>query len=282
MFYSRDYKYSGHIETFVSPLSGFYQLEAWGAQGGTCNYEESGKGGYSRGIFHNLVNDQIITICVGKQGKYVNSGTAYGGFNGGGNGYSPISSCSGGGGGSTNIILGDKNGENLVIAGGGGGICTHGSYYFGGHAGGLTGESNQTTQTYGQGGTQSEGGNPGHYSGSSYSSCTAKKGTKGYGGNACSTAGAGAGGGGGGYYGGGGGADIGSGGGGSGFLNSKLKHAKTYQGKVKFNSPTPGVYETGHKGDGFAIITATNFCTTSRKPGLASSLLFMLIITTKT
>ena len=240
---------------------GYFLLEAWGAQGGTCNYEESGKGGYSRGIFHNLVNDQIITICVGKQGKYVNSGTAYGGFNGGGNGYSPISSCSGGGGGSTNIILGDKNGENLVIAGGGGGICTHGSYYFGGHAGGLTGESNQTTQTYGQGGTQSEGGNPGHYSGSSYSSCTAKKGTKGYGGNACSTACAGAGGGGGGYYGGGGGADIGSGGGGSAFLNTKLKSRKTFSGSSIFISPTNGKFEVGHKGDGYAIISATNFCT---------------------
>ena len=263
---------------------GYFLLEAWGAQGGTCGYPESGKGGYSKGIFHNLKNDQTITICVGLQGKEGNSGTILGGFNGGGNGYPATeqSHCCGGGGGSTNIILGDKNGENLVIAGGGGGIASFSSIYFGGHAGGYTGESNQTSQTYGQGGSQSEGGKNGYYSGGNkYPSCTAGKGNKGSGGNACTTAGASAGGGGGGYYGGGGGADIGSGGGGSGYINPKLRYRKTYPGSTLFVSPTSGKTETGHKGDGYAIISATNYCTARGSNQNKFLISFVLLLSSK-
>ena len=248
---------------------GYYLLEAWGAQGGTCNQSESGKGGYSKGIFHNVKNDQIITVCVGTQGKSGNSETTPGGFNGGGNGSTRGTSfyCCGGGGGSTNIILGDENGENLVIAGGGGGIGSWVSNIFGGHAGGLTGESNHTYERYGQGGTQSEGGKNGIYYGNppEFSSCEAGKGTKGLGGNACSTALTSAGGGGGGYYGGGGGADYGSGSGGSGYINPKLENAKTYPGSTLFASPTSGKTEIGHKGDGYAIISPTTFYTARRK-----------------
>lgn len=258
---------------------GFYLLEAWGAQGGNCGQVESGKG-----IFHNTKENQIITVCVGKQGQYKTSGTSYGGFNGGGNGYTTsFGSCSGGGGGSTDIILGNKSGEKLLIAGAGGGIAHFidiSKYYYGGHAGGLNGGSNSTNTYYGQGATQYNGGKNGYYPGEySNPACTAGKGSEGLGGNGCATALAGAGGGGGGYYGGGGGADIGSGGGGSGFLNPLLKYANTYSGNTRFNSPTPGAFETGHKGDGYAIITFISLCTTSRKSKFGFSLLFILIVT---
>ena len=43
------YIYLGKVQTYTAPSDGIYKLEVWGAQGGTSNYKEGGKGGYSTG-----------------------------------------------------------------------------------------------------------------------------------------------------------------------------------------------------------------------------------------
>lgn len=213
----KDFSYDEDKEVEVIVLGpGRYQLEVWGAQGGTYNktYSSGGKGGYSKGVL-TLTENTALFINVGGKGE-TETNSSYnmvengGGRNGGGNaGYR-----GGGGGGATDIRLTQDNLYARVIVAGGGG----GSYYYstsyrasGGAGGGTVGEAGNkayTANTYinyvGKPGVQTSGGEGGTSSGN-YSG---QDGTFGQGGNTGykynSTSYYSAGAGGGGWYGGGG------------------------------------------------------------------------------
>ena len=275
-----EFPYKGYCENFtISP--GSYLFELWGAQGGNCNYSESGRGGYTKAkiVLH---HSQQFIVCVGGEGSYSSSEFVEGGFNGGGrNGKSPYNeSCGGSGGGATDIRILD---DRILVAGGGGGAS---EYYFkgdfrgyrlGGYGGGNEGGKSSKDPDYqnGNGGNQTNGGKGGHYNSHLYNpSCSGTDGMKGTGGDGNATAYAGAGGGGGGYYGGGGGADIGSGGGGSGYISEEYS-GKLIPGNTEFLSPL-GKNEKGHAGNGYARITVLIYHSCLSKNYFRSSIALMI------
>ena len=231
-----DFDYLGNEQQFVVPQTGTYQLETWGAQGGTMSSDiYGGYGGYSTGVIM-LPKATNLYINNGGQGKI---GIA--GYNGGGN----ASSNGGtGGGGASDIALSsgilstfnNKLSEIIIVSGGGGGSAQHTELVnsgSGGHAGGYIGGNGYFgiwTTKAGYGGTQSTGG--------SYGLCNDKtvcgeNGSFGQGGNLiecdrahCDNkwqAGGGAG-----FYGGGSSRHSG-GGGGSGYIgNSSLTNKAMY------------------------------------------------------
>ena len=258
---------SGHCESvLVSP--GHYVLEVWGAQGGTIGNNSSGRGGYSKGVFHaNKMTN--LTICVGTSGKCSYSETVPGGFNGGGyslRNFPPNNISYGcGGGGATDIRIGGSLMGRIIVAGGGGGATNYFTFRAGGFGGGLSGGTGPEHSYSGTGATQTEGGKGGYYPGTDgFASCFGHNGTIGFGGNGRSTAGATAGGGGGGYYGGGGGADYGTGGGGSGYIAAFLTRKILLSGDSEFLSPTNEL-EKGHIGDGYARISPLCVSTKSNR-----------------
>ena len=218
------YEYTGEYQEFIAPFSGYYNIQLWGAQGGSANYA-GGKGAYTAGNIYLNANETIY-VYIGQSG---NSTT--GGWNGGGTG----SGNGRGGGGSTDVRMVSTSMKTswnefeslksriMVAAGGGGAYSynvdgTHYTRFIGGDAGSLTGyNSYQVTYDgssynysgyYGIGALQSSGGY-------SSASVTANVGGFGYGANAI-------GGGGGGYYGGGGNASAGGGGGGSSYVSGYI------------------------------------------------------------
>ncbi len=155
---TREYNYTGRIESFVAPYNTEYRLYLYGAQGGDSiaqgdSRSTSGRGGYTQGG-KTLNKGETLYICVGGQGSRGNlGGLASGGYNGGGygcndsggSGASDDNEASGGGGGATSIttqnrgVLSNFNAhrdEVVAVAGGGGG----GSFnYSAGSGGGLSG-----------------------------------------------------------------------------------------------------------------------------------------------
>lgn len=87
------YSYKGNYQTYIVPITGYYKLECWGAQGGPNVYygttTAGGKGGYSYGTAK-LDKGTELYIYVGSVGG---TGTNHdntwkysaGGWNGGGN-----------------------------------------------------------------------------------------------------------------------------------------------------------------------------------------------------
>ena len=217
---SRQFNYTGGIQTFTVPHTGVYKLEVWGSAGNQVS--SSGYGGYSMG-FKRLKKGTILYICCGAQT-----------YNGGGSGGGANSYGNHHGGGATHIALvsgtlasiGKEtfDQQGLIVAGGGGGHG-HGSE---GSGGGLSGGNSPVAS----GGTQTSGyafgqGGPGGFA--SYWGC---------------------GGGGGGYYGGYGGSgsvnNTGySGAGGSGWIGGVTSY--------KNNAATTSNGVNG--GDGYAKIT---------------------------
>lgn len=262
---------AGKVEEFQAPVQGTYKLEVWGAQGGNCFSSNApkdnnaiaigGKGGYSIG------KDQMsmgvsIYVCVGGKGGYAPNENTDGsrGYNGGGLGDSDGHTAWGGGGGCTAITSSNNGTLNnfysitnniLIVAGGGGGS---GEFLAGPNAGGVGGGTNGGDgkgESYGCGGTQTNGGAIRYTVEYGYGGTASGFG---YGGNFIGNLhGSG---GGGGYYGGGCGYTNGSSaGGGSGYVNtSKLTDASTIAGNTSFPSPTGGT-ETGHAGNGWAKIS---------------------------
>ncbi len=100
--FNKSFESSGMKEQFTVPYTGFYSIEACGAQGGNYADYKGGLGGMVKGTFW-LEEGQEVTVCVGDQ---------YG-YNGGG--YSGLYQS---GGGCTSVMVGT---ELLLIAGGGGG-----------------------------------------------------------------------------------------------------------------------------------------------------------------
>ena len=146
------YTYTGDVRTFTAPASGTYQLEVWGAQGGTYNGNGGGKGGYSKGEIA-LEKDDVLYIVIGGKGNNAVTTaktTVDGGYNGGGNGYAyNANQLNGSGGGATHIAkrtgllyeLENYKSDILIVAGGGGGCGSHNltNVYSGGTGGGLNG-----------------------------------------------------------------------------------------------------------------------------------------------
>ena len=253
---ARLFEYKGSTESFTVPVDGTYTLECWGAG--------ENQGGKSQGDYQAPKN-QVLYICVGGKGTEGDRGSiGIGGYNGGGNGGTAVINQKGqplkrgdGGSGATHICLKNgvlkdlktayENNQLLMVAGGQGGAqYPKGTGLFGG-------------------GT--EGGKPTNKAGKTFDAATqikgfafglgqtGRNGTKG-----TQNGGEGNGGGGGGLYGGFSPQAQGSktnspGGGGSGYVNKKLLvNSETIAGNKSFLSPS-GVSETGHAGNGAALIS---------------------------
>ena len=256
-YLARLFSFKGSTESFTVPVDGTYTLECWGAG--------ENQGGKSKGDYQ-AQKGTTLYICVGGKGKAgdrVQIGE--GGYNGGGNGGTAVINDKGqplkrgdGGCGATHICLEDgvlreletayKNNRLLMVAGGQGGAQypTGSGPFGGGTEGGRP--TNKAGQTF-DAATQSKGFAFGQGQ-------TGRNGTK-----KTQNGGEGNGGGGGGLYGGLAPKDQGDltncpGGGGSGYVNTKLLNvdAKTIAGNQSFLSPS-GVLETGHAGNGAALIT---------------------------
>ena len=164
------------LQTYTVSKSGTYQIDAYGAQGGTYNnsYGRGGNGGHTSGRIY-LNNGEVLTIVTGTQpasnlstgsnsgtqctGSWGGCGSISGGYNGGGLGYHRVDCYEQGGGGATHV---SRNNDNslyttlntyssadtaanfvLLVAGGGGGATGYqgsgGRYGTGGVGGGTTG-----------------------------------------------------------------------------------------------------------------------------------------------
>jgi prepilin-type N-terminal cleavage/methylation domain-containing protein len=140
----RIFSYTGNVQQWVSPLSGRYRIEVWGAEGGGHDGFPGGLGGYAWGEINLNIGD-ILYFYVGQGGAGSLSGTRY---NGGGS----SGENAGSGGGSTDVrtISGAWNNSTslnsrIIVGGGGGGgsraaEISHTTFYAGG-GGGLTGVS---------------------------------------------------------------------------------------------------------------------------------------------
>ncbi|WP_024990739.1 glycine rich domain-containing protein, partial [Segatella albensis] len=253
-------------QTFTAPISGNYKLEVWGAasgkklQNGNLRQELYGHGGYSYG-YYDMQKDQTIYVSVGGKGEDGQfESRSQGGWNGGGDGdwdHADDEACAGGGG-CTSIqknLISDgqlfhyesvRNMDVLIVAGGGGGKESSRFGYGGGETGCMTDASNhnntgryelkQATQDSGYAFGQGQSAPPDN---TSYNSEVP--------------------GGGGGWY---GGYTViptvshtfSSAGGGSGHIGTMLTNGATIAGNQTFSSPN-GDTETGHSGDGYAIIS---------------------------
>ena len=179
------YDYKGEYQTFHATFSGIYEVELWGAQGGSYNTSiQGGKGAYTKGNIY-LDAGETLYIYVGGQGKTATSTdkTAQGGWNGGGAGiWYSANDVGQSGGGATDIRLvptdaktdwGKDNFDSLksriMVAAGGGGAYYWGSNAAsnGGAGGALEGidgfhSSSHIPTTYqysyAKGGTQNKGG----------------------------------------------------------------------------------------------------------------------------
>ena len=161
---------------FTVAVTGYYRLEAWGAEGGSASSGRGGYGGYTTGIAY-LTKGTKLYINVGGKGTNASTNNIeyQGGYNGGGSGKGTSDYKAAGGGGATHIAV--KSGllstfqtslqDVLIVAGGGGGAGYYtGNYYgHGGEGGGLQGNSGvimgntDGVTAVGIGGTQTTGAN---------------------------------------------------------------------------------------------------------------------------
>lgn len=160
------YRYNGSYQKFVAPTTGYYRIEAYGAQGGDYKNVSGGLGGYTKGVIK-LKKGEEIYIYVGGQ-PLVDDSSRYssGGYNGGGSSPNTDLGYTRGGGGATDIrYFGNKKKEienlswnvteglmsRIMVAGGGGGAyyTSEKVQFKGGNAGGLIGESNSIISTGG-------------------------------------------------------------------------------------------------------------------------------------
>ena len=262
-----DFSYTGDVQEFIVPVSGIYQLECWGAQGGFGESYAKSKGGYARGTLK-LSKGDVLYAYVGESGRYTTYGgnthssvpvDTLGGWNGGGNVLSSQASHGSGGGGTDfRLVNGTWNNlesllSRIIVAGGGAGT----GYWTNknGSGGGTTGIGTLA-------GSQTSGGEAGD------SKSTA--GSFGVGGEGRGDVGGGSGGGGG-WYGGGGATGVtASNGGGSGYVLTEtsfkpfnysptkkywMTDTQLLAGNVDIPLTTGTGTQVGNTGDGFARIT---------------------------
>jgi type II secretory pathway pseudopilin PulG len=174
-----NYDYTGNYQKFIAPVDGKYQIELWGAQGGSFSPYLGGKGAYTVGqIF--LTQGTIFYVYVGGA---AGTGSA-GGYNGGGSLTGGQEAYGRAGGGATDVRFINASWSletglrsRIMVAAGGGGannrnavrspVCGFGAGA-GGYGGGLTGGDGETLDhTYnsctwgwsnGTGATQTSGG----------------------------------------------------------------------------------------------------------------------------
>lgn len=86
---TREFNYTGNVQTFSAPFSTDYILEVYGASGGgildDSKSSHGGKGGYSKGTISLNQNDNIY-VYVGGEGTGAGAMGQGGGYNGGGQG----------------------------------------------------------------------------------------------------------------------------------------------------------------------------------------------------
>lgn len=278
--------YSGSAIQITLP-KGTYELECWGAQGGTSTKDSlgvGGLGGYATGTL-TLNTNTILYLLSGGQGSSTTKTNAQqgGGFNGGGHGTTTNTKypCTGGGGASDIRIGQNSLYARVIVAGGGGGgfYATTSNYAEGGRGGGTDGSQgyhlgSSTSYTSGVGGSQTSPG--ASYFGTSVASSTRTDGGGfGQGANALTDASYSVGGGGGWY--GGGSARRAGGGGGSGYVYNSSSSANYPSGCLlnsdyylsntsllgvgnSWNNPD-GATESGHSGNGYVRITCTSIIT---------------------
>ena len=242
---STTFNYTGGMQSFSARAGIQYKIEIFGAQGGSYG-GSGGKGGYTIG-YRTPSNNETWYIGVGGSGSHSPwDGTANGGYNGGGKGYSgydhlgnEVDACSGGGAshvGLSNATLAGTSSSNLIGAAGGGGggmkvITTDGNTnnWFGGDGGGTSGANGANSSTYGGGGgTQYGPGSGGIAPGQTAAGY-------GQGGDGNHSSGHGASGGGSGYYGGGGSNGSDGGGGGGSAYTGGMYSASTSAGQRSGN-----------------------------------------------
>ena len=224
-------------QEFTASATGYYQIEAWGGQGGNSKSNadgsgtvvQGGKGAYTKGqIFLN--KGEKLYIYVGEKGNNgIYGQRATGGYNGGALGGSALQGGAGGGGATdiryfastpatADLVWNSANGLNarIMVAAGGGGAANGTNAAQGGDGGTLWGENgilnlNSASHTLAGGGRQNVAGT---------AASNGAVGAFGIGGASHASYG---GGGGGGYYGGGGGgynaSSDSSGAGGSSFIS---------------------------------------------------------------
>lgn len=129
------FDYTGNYQDYVIPETGFYTIEAWGAQGGYAYTEDNygGYGGYAKGeVF--LEKGTTIGVIVGGKGTgkdtFTNQNTIAKGYKDGDNGKSSTTYILGAGGGSSFVMgMSGSYANNssvarsytFVVAAGGGG-----------------------------------------------------------------------------------------------------------------------------------------------------------------
>ncbi|MDF2905376.1 MAG: hypothetical protein K0R34_697 [Herbinix sp.] len=142
---SQIFNYTGAVQTYTAPETGYFRLESWGASGGGSTNQivgsHAGLGGYTSGEIY-LTKGQTLQIYVGGQGAYSSALGTGGGYNGGGNG----GPGGYGGGGATDIRTDSSITNRVIVAGGGGGADNAGGAVggiddgSGGAGGGLVGD----------------------------------------------------------------------------------------------------------------------------------------------
>ena len=250
-YYSKEFAYTGSEEVFIVPATGYYKIEAWGAQGGAYTTYVPGNGAYTSGYIY-LEKDEVIHVNVGGQGSTAASSSNYtdGGYNGGGK----ANYEAGTGGGATDFRYGSNTlNDRIMVAAGGGGTGRVAAATIGGHGGSLIGvdggDYNASSLNGGSGGTQIAGGLATTATTAGTSGSLGIGGNGGY--NSSNAHGSGAGGGG--YYGGGGGsARTGGGGGGSSYISG-------YTGCVAITSSTDRTPKTGCDSDTTDITCSHHF-----------------------
>ncbi|MDP3146586.1 MAG: glycine rich domain-containing protein, partial [Bacteroidota bacterium] len=198
-----DFVYTGTVQTVVIPAGvSIVTIQTWGAEGGgapisgNTNSGPGGKGGYAIGTL-TVVPGNTLNVYVGGFGLSSITGTALGGYNGGGQGHASSNFEPGnGGGGATDVRLnGNAFADRVIIAGGGGGGGEDPGDQVG-QGGGLTGVgyvAYDATQTVagaggglgfggGSGNGDGGGGGGGLYGGGTFSSTSIGQDTQGGGG----------------------------------------------------------------------------------------------------
>lgn len=104
----KDFEYTGSVQFFTAPVTGYYMLETWGAEGGKGDggINPAGLGGYSKGTIK-LAKGQTVQVYVGEYGGLSPNKTPA--FNGGGASFDNTGHNGGRGGGATDIRIGGKN-----------------------------------------------------------------------------------------------------------------------------------------------------------------------------
>lgn len=179
-----EFAYDDEPQQFIAPISGYYKVELWGAEGGAPNGSKlGGNGAYTSGNIW-LDKDDVLWIYIGehREGNQSQNPATYNNnqstgyvapsFNAGSIG-GPSDSSGYGGGGATDVRL--VNGKwhdaaslasRIMVAAGGGGAVSYASGAYGGDGGALVGGNGNYAAATGysvvssmpQGATQTTGG----------------------------------------------------------------------------------------------------------------------------